>query len=49
MKVSFSTARKLGIGMLLGIVMLGTAFSVHSLRHVTKQTTPNPAESEGKA
>ncbi len=37
MKVSFSTARKLGIGMLLGIVMLGTAFSVHSLRHVTKE------------
>jgi signal transduction histidine kinase/DNA-binding response OmpR family regulator len=37
MSISFSTAGKLGIGVLLGIVLVGAALSVESLRHVAKE------------
>ena len=37
MKVSFSVTRKLCIGILLGIVLLGATFSVLSLRRVAEE------------
>jgi signal transduction histidine kinase/DNA-binding response OmpR family regulator/HPt (histidine-containing phosphotransfer) domain-containing protein len=37
MRISFNAARQLGIGLLLGIVLLGAAFSVASLRRVTRE------------
>ena len=37
MRISFSTSSKLGIGVLLGIVLLGAAASVQSLRHVAEE------------
>jgi len=37
MNISFSTARQLGIGVLLGIVLLGAALSVLSIRRIAQE------------
>ncbi len=48
MNVSFSIARKLGIGMLLGIVLLGATFSMLSLRHMAQDMYRTVEVEEGK-
>jgi signal transduction histidine kinase len=48
MNMSFSSTRKLGIGMLLGIVLLGATFSVLNLHYVVQEMYRTIEIQEGK-